>query len=142
MASYKDPQNLKGLVDEGVHCGLFLVPDPYSGLFDHFLTLLFAKYILSMLNIATPVWSFLWLKQRYLNLDLVPFLRSVYPLGQECCLLKIRFRISLMYAMYILSVLNIATLVWSFLWRYLNLDLVPFLRSVCPSGQYCCLLFR
>ena len=33
MASYKDPQNLKGLVDEGVHCGLFLVPDPYSGLF-------------------------------------------------------------------------------------------------------------
>ena len=84
MASYKDPQNLKGLVDEGVHFGLFLVPDPYSGLFglfDHFLTLLFAKYILSMLNIATPVWSFLWLKQRYLNLDLVPFLRFVYPLG-------------------------------------------------------------
>jgi hypothetical protein len=107
MASYKDPQNLKGLIDEGVHYGLFLVPDPYSGLFglfDHFLTLRVAKYILSMLNIATPVWSFLWLKQRCLNLDLVPFLRFVYPLGQECCLLKIRFRISLMYAMYILPV--------------------------------------
>jgi hypothetical protein len=84
MASCKDPQNLKGLVDEDVHCGLFLVPDPYSGLFGlfgHFLTLLFAMYILSLLNIATPVWSFLWLKQRYLNLDLVPFLRFVYPLG-------------------------------------------------------------
>ena len=84
MALYKDPQNLRGLGDEGVHCGLFLVPDPYSGLFglfDHFLTLLFAKYILSMLNIATPVWSFLWLKQRYLILDLVPFLRSVCPSG-------------------------------------------------------------
>ena len=81
MASYKDPQNLRGLGDEGVHCGLFLVPDPYFGLFDHFLTLLFAKYILSMLNIAIPGCSFLWLKQHCLNLDLVPFLRSVCPSG-------------------------------------------------------------
>ena len=138
MASYKDPQNLKGLVDEGVHCGLFLVPDPYSGLFglfDHFLTLLFAKYILSMLNIATPVWSFLWLKQRCLNFDSVPFLRFVYPLGQEYCLLKIRFRISLMYAMYILSVLKITTPELFFLLlKQPYLNLVPFLRSVYPLG--------
>ena len=144
MASYKDPQNLKVLGDEGEHCGLFPVPDPCSGLFGlfgHFLTLLFAMNILSMLNIAIPVWSFLWLKRRCLNFDSVPFLRFVYPLGQECYLLKIRFRISLMYAMYILSVLKITTPELFFLLLiqpYLNL--VPFLLFMYPLGQECCLL--